>query len=161
MPEHVDPRLEFAQLWRHYVAVVRQLVIVRQRRPPRTFLAAFDLFFEESFGALGDETFVGDFAAAWEEFEADESNRVTSRLLRLEIAAFINGFQDVTSATLAPNADPPSTQRWLSRDATARDMISAGKTLVESLLDALGDLIPVWVRGVLKILKEVLDVAGG
>jgi len=40
-------------------------------------------------------------------------------------------------------------------------MGKAGKTLLESILDALGDLLPLWVRGIPKILKEVLDVATG
>ena len=109
MPERVNTNLEFAQLWRYYVAVVRQLVLVRRRRPPQTFLAAFESFFAESFRALGEEYLVADLTRAWTQFESDESNRVTARLLRLEMVALIDGFQRVTGATLAPDADPPPT----------------------------------------------------
>ncbi len=161
MPDQIDPNDKFSKLWQYYMSVLRQLVIVRQRRPPRTFLAAFNTFFEESFRELGEEAFTENLGLAWSEFEGDELNRTTARLLRLEIAAFVNGYQSVTRDPLSADSDPPATKRWLSRDATAKDMTNAGKTILESILDALGDLMPAWVRGVLKILKEVLDIAGG
>lgn len=161
MPEQIDPTAEFSTLWRNYVCVVRQLVIVRRRRPPQTFLAAFESFFKESFDNLSQDSFVNDLTSAWSQFELEESNHLTAKLLRLELVAFIKGFQSVTGSSILPAADPPSTKLWLSRNTTAKDMTNAGKTLLESILDALGDLLPTWVRGLLKILKEVLDVAAG
>jgi len=161
MPDQLGPDEPFPELWKGYVSALQQLVTVRRRRPPQAFLASFEAFFDEAFRGVTEDAAVEDLTAAWSQFEADDSNHRTARLLRLELVAFINGFQAVTGSPARPQTDPPSTKHWLSRDATAKDMTNAGKTVLESILDALGDLLPVWVRGLLKILKEVLDVAAG
>jgi hypothetical protein len=161
MPETIDANGEFSVLWNQYVGVLRQLVFIRSRKPPRAFLGAFETFFNETFTSLARNTLVQELSAAWSQYEADQSNRESARLLRLELVAMITGFQAVKEYFAKPAPEPRSRQQMLSRDATAKDMTSAGKTLLESILDALGDLLPSWVRGVLKILKELLDVAAG
>lgn len=160
MEYKIDPNAGFDDLWKQYIQVLHNLIIIRQRRPQVRFLSAFSSMFENTFSHLTSEKLVPEIKNAWDSWKNVEDNRIPAELLQQEIASFINGYYFVTKSSPATNI-PPSTSNWLSREATAKDIINAGKTLLESILDALGDILPLWVKGILKVLREVLEVAAG
>lgn len=160
MPDQIDPKERFEKLWRNFVLVLQQLITVRQRRPLNKFYSAFNPFVKETFRELDKERFVKELSQAFEAYEKVRENKAPAQLLRHEIDYFVNGFLNVTGSTLA-ELDPPPKKKWFSQKVTAKEMINAGKTILDSIYDFLKGLLPSWVLDLLKILKEVLGIIGG
>ena len=55
--------------------------------------------------------------------------------------------------------NPPATKDWFSKKVTAKGMLRAAKTIIDSWIDVLGDILPKWIKGLLNTLKEVFDFA--
>lgn len=164
MDHKIDKTSDFEQSWPNYMSVLQTLVFSRCPNTPTNFLAAYDMFFKKTFAALDRDAFRKELFAAWSQYEGRRENKKAAELLRMEIDALIRWFKS------EPNVDErnPKSNRsistsrkpWQCRDATARDMAKAGATTLDSILDALGDLLP-QARGLLKVLEEVLDIVAG
>lgn len=155
---------EFQSMWHSYLNCLHKVSDILLSRPPKMFFRGYQKFAQEVFETLHGDEFVSMMSMAWTKYSQIEENGPVVRLLQFEMISFMNGCAETMSRWEVPSPDQPAeTKRWFSRSrkATAKDIGRAGKTLSESILDALGDLLPAPIRGVLKTLKEVLDVAIG
>jgi hypothetical protein len=137
-------------------------VAVRLREPANKFLPEFKQMMYKTFDMITQDDTIKIINTAMEDFEKeDEKNKSILSLIKLELSSFVKGYRNTTGATKDNLEDPPSMNAWFSKKVTAKDMLKAAKTILESLMDALEDLLPKWVKALLNTLKEVFGFAIG
>ncbi len=135
---------------------------VRLREPANQFFSAFGPVIEQTYEMINSKETIEEIDNAINTFEnKNKKNKSIFSLIKLELSSFVDGYVKTTGASENTLEDPPAVKSWLSKKVTAKDMLKAAKTIIDSLMDALGDILPKWVKGILNTLKEVFDFAIG
>lgn len=150
--------------WLRFVGAFEALLEVRLRKPGRPHLRAYREFISEACTALRDDAFVAELTAALaSEDDAAWVHGASKRLLAMEVAAFGESYVEMTGrdplddARSAQVVLPPVKRDWLIRDASAGDMLGAGRTVLGSLRDGL-EFLPGWARGIIKAGEEAVSI---
>ena len=138
---------EFSSTWRRYVQALRRLL---SGVPTERSLIPFLPLRDSALDACERFDTVANLEKAWLSLHSSNNAPDVAHLLLMELNAFPAAVDVAEDDAVSEKPVPLPKKR----------LLSAGKTLLESARDLFDDL-PLTVKGVLKVLTEVIDLFRG
>jgi len=157
---------DFEPAMRDLVLALKLVTLAAINEPSRRHMRELEPWLQAVFETAINPDVISGVSASWQQLTVVDDDGQLRHLLLLEMgvysaAVFKRGGKLVSGSSASPTLSSASKRaETLARKAEQKDYLNAGSTLLESLMDALGDLAPK-LRGILKSVKEAVDVAKG